>query len=462
MGIVGGIMVPHPPLIVPEVGQGEERIIEETTKAYHEAARFVAELSPETIVLSTPHSVLYADYFHISPGMSAHGDFAQFRAPQVKIAVDYDTQFVEALCSYADLQGFPAGTFGERNALLDHGTMVPLYFINQYYTSYRLVRIGLSGLSLAEHFRIGMMIRKRAEELNRRVVYVASGDLSHRLQKDGPYGFHPSGPVYDERIMDVMGRGDLEELLDFEEDLCEKASECGHRSFCMMAGALDGAAVDITRYSHQDVTGVGYGICTYRVRGTDDARHYLQKWEERQEARLKEKKEAEDAYVRLARASLEAYITKKEQIDVPEDVPEEMLKKRAGAFVSLHKEGRLRGCIGTIGPVQDNVAKEIIENAISASTRDPRFEPVTIEELPYLEYSVDVLGDTEVIDSPAQLDVKRYGVIVTKGAKRGLLLPNLDGVDTVEEQLSIARRKAGLRSDEAGCTLERFEVVRHY
>ena len=129
--------------------------------------------------------------------------------------------------------------------------------------------------------------------------------------------------------------------------------------------------------------------------------------------------------------------------------------------MSLKKDGRLRGCIGTICAVQKSVAEEIIENAISASVRDSRFEPVEPEELDRLVISVDVLGDTEKIDSPAQLDVKRYGVIVTKGYRRGLLLPNLDGVDTVEEQIAIAKRKAGIGETEQ-VELERFEVVRHF
>ena len=462
MAMLGGIMVPHPPLIVPAVGKGEEHIIDETTAAYETAAAFVAELQPETIVLSTPHSILYSDYFHISPGMGATGSLSQFRAAEEKFNVDYDTDFVTALCSLADARDFPAGTEGERNRNLDHGTMVPLYFINRVYRDYRLVRIGLSGLSLADHLRFGQMIAQVAQELKRRVVYVASGDLSHRLQPDGPYGFDPHGPVYDERIMDVMGRAAFDELMDFESDLCEKAAECGHRSFCMMAGALDGLALETKRLSHQDITGVGYGICTYRVTGEDPSRRMLAKWEQRKEEERKKQRAAEDAYVRLARQSLTAYITKGEQISVPADLPREMLEQQAGAFVSLHKEGQLRGCIGTIGPVQDNVALEIIENAISASTRDPRFSPVRPEEVDALEISVDVLGETEEIASPDELDVKRYGVIVTKGRKRGLLLPNLDGVDTVEEQLSIAKRKAGLRSDEEGCSLERFEVIRHH
>ena len=182
-----------------------------------------------------------------------------------------------------------------------------------------------------------------------------------------------------------------------------------------------------------------------------------------------------DIYVRLARRSLESCIREGRRISW-EEVKDELLKdeadkeaaeaglmgRRAGAFVSIHERGQLRGCIGTIGPVCDTLADEIIENAISASTRDPRFEPIEESELGELEISVDVLGETEDIGSPEQLDVKRYGVIVTKGYKRGLLLPNLDGVDSVAYQLAIAKQKAGLRPDEEGCSLQRFEVVRHY
>lgn len=131
-------------------------------------------------------------------------------------------------------------------------------------------------------------------------------------------------------------------------------------------------------------------------------------------------------------------------------------------FVSLKEEGKLRGCIGTVAPVRGSVAEEIIENAVSAAVRDPRFHAVEPEELERLVYSVDVLGETEAIDSPEELDVKRYGVVVSRGRRRGLLLPNLEGVDTVEEQIDIARRKAGIPEDAEDISLERFEVVRHF
>ena len=174
-----------------------------------------------------------------------------------------------------------------------------------------------------------------------------------------------------------------------------------------------------------------------------------------------EKRAKEDAFVRLARAVINAWIRERKRLPLPDDLPPEMTWQRAGTFVSLHKDGRLRGCIGTIQPVRSSVAEEIAENAISAATRDPRFSPVRPEELDSLEISVDVLSEPESISSKAELDVKRYGVIVSKGGRRGLLLPNLDGVDSIDEQIAIALQKAGISRHEKGIELQRFEVVRH-
>ena len=158
---------------------------------------------------------------------------------------------------------------------------------------------------------------------------------------------------------------------------------------------------------------------------------------------------------------MEAYVLRREMIKVPDGLPEEMLKQQAGAFVSIHKHGDLRGCIGTIAPTRSCVAEEIIGNAISASTRDPRFPAIQPDELKWLDINVDVLGEPEDIESEDELDVKRYGVIVSSGRKRGLLLPDLDGVDTVEQQVDIAMRKGGISKFEK-YKLQRFEVIRHY
>jgi AmmeMemoRadiSam system protein A/AmmeMemoRadiSam system protein B len=460
MAVTGGIMVPHPPLIIPEVGRGRESCIQETIDACTQAGAFVRALAPETVVIVSPHSIMYSDYINISPGESASGSFRDFGAGGVGFHERYDREFADLLAARAEKAGIPAGTSGEQKKELDHGTMIPLWFIRRAPADFRIVRIGISGLPLSVHYRLGIEIQKTAEALGRRVVFVASGDLSHKLKKEGPYGFDPDGPVYDRKIMEVMGSGEFDRLLDFDEVFCEKAAECGHRSFVMMAGALDGKALEIRTLSHQDVTGVGYGVCTFRVTGEDTGRHFLAEWYNRRRAALDSKKAAEDPYVKLARASIETYIRTGKRLRIPKGLPANLTDRRAGVFVSLRLEGQLRGCIGTIRPVCGSVAEEIVQNAVSAAVHDPRFRPVSEGELDRLEYSVDVLGPTEPVHSPEELDVKRYGIVVSSGGRRGLLLPNLDGVDTVRQQIAIARQKAGIAPYE-DVELERFEVVRH-
>lgn len=460
MAILAAFMVPHPPMIVPAVGRGGEAQVQETIDAYEKVADEIAKLSPDTIIITSPHSIMYSDYFHISPGKGAKGSFARFNAPEVSFQEEYDTELVDRINEIAYDASFPAGTLGERDPELDHGTMVPLWFIRKKYAKGQIVRIGLSGLGLLDHYRLGQMIQEAVDEVNRKVVFVASGDLSHKLQDYGPYGFAKEGPVYDQRIMDVAGRAAFDEMFDFKEDFCEKAAECGHRSFVIMAGALDGKAVDANVYSHQDVTGVGYGIASFYVTGEDENRRFRDTYLAKLNAHLQDSQEPTDEYVKLAKKSLESYILRGKVLDMPDDLPKELVSKQAGAFVSIHKAGRLRGCIGTILPTTECVAAEIIQNAISASTRDTRFNPISPEELPDLEINVDVLSEPEPISSPDELDVKRYGVIVSNGNRRGLLLPDLDGVDSVTQQISIARQKGGIGMDEP-VQLQRFEVIRH-
>ena len=171
MGIPAGIMVPHPPLIVPAVGRGEERVIAATVGAYERAAAFVMSFAPETLIVVSPHTAMYADYFHVSPGAGASGNFAQFGAPQEAFDAAYDAEFVRELEAAAKESGFPAGTLGERDKRLDHGVMVPLYFLSRAAGKLpKAVRVGLSGLSLAEHYKFGRLIAETAEKLGRRAA----------------------------------------------------------------------------------------------------------------------------------------------------------------------------------------------------------------------------------------------------------------------------------------------------
>jgi len=461
MAMTGAIIVPHPPLILPQVGRGQEAAIASTIAAYRAAAAKVAEWRPEALILATPHVVCYADYFHISPGEGAEGDMSAFEAPGLKLRVEYDLDLRREIIALAGSAGLQAGTLGERDKRLDHGAFIPLYFLREAGVSCPVVRMGLSGFSPLEHYRLGECAQMAALSLGRRVAFIASGDLSHKLRADGPYGYAKEGPEFDRAVTAAMAKGDFLSLLTMDAELAEGAAECGLRAFQMMAGALDGLAAEPELMSYEGPYGVGYGVAAFTVTGQDEARRVGEKYTLAERRRLELRRAGEDAWVRLARLSLEGYITGGRRLDEPpEGLPAELTESAAGAFVSLTLNGRLRGCIGTISPVCGRLWQEIARNAVSAGTEDPRFDPVTAEELPNLEYKVDVLGQPEDISSVAELDVKRYGVIVSRGRRRGLLLPDLAGVDTPEQQVDIARQKGGIGEDEP-YTLQRFQVVRH-
>lgn len=460
MSLIGAFIVPHPPLIVPEIGRGEQLKIQKTIDAYQNIAKQIAVLKPDTIILSTPHSVLYSDYFHISPGHSAEGDFRMFGAPSVKVKVDYDNTLVDLITSVAHKNHIDAGTSGQKEKSLDHGTMVPLYFINKEYRDYKLVRISLSGFSPITHYKYGKSIGEAIKQSKKKVVWVASGDLSHKLKKDGPYGLAKEGPIFDDEITKAISQGDFQKFLTFDEDFCEKAAECGLRSFIMMSGALDGKQVQPELLSYEGPFGVGYAVASFKILGFDENRHFDQIYEANEIKKIEKIKKVEDSFVSLARQSLEYYIKNHKPLTRPENLPDEMVKHQAGVFVSIKMDERLRGCIGTIYPITACIADEIIQNAISSGTQDYRFNSISERELPNLVFSVDVLGKPEPIQSIDDLDVKRYGVIVRFGSKSGLLLPNLEGIDTPEDQVDIALRKAGIKEDQP-YTMQRFEVIRH-
>lgn len=440
MPLLAALFTPHPPLILPPVGRGEEKGIQATVDAMQECARRVAALKPDTIVVISPHATVYADYFHISPGKLAAGDFRRFSAPQVKIQVEYDEALRHLICQEAQKADLPVGVLGEVDAELDHGTMIPLFFIQQVYTDFRVVRMGFSGLSAETHAQYGQMMQKVFQQSPRNVVLLASGDLSHKLTVDGPYGFQEEGPQFDALVVAVIRENRLKELLTLPKPLCRRAAECGLRSLQMLAGCLEGLSVHSELLSYEGPFGVGYAVAWFELNRKEEVKH--------------------DPYVHLARQAVEHYVRYKASLPLPSDTPKELLTGKAATFVSLHRKGRLRGCIGTLEPWQENVAEEIIQNAVSACSRDPRFSPVRTDELQDLEISVDVLSVPEKIGSPGELQVKKYGVIVTSGHKRGVLLPDLHGVETVEEQVSIAMQKAGIRPGDT-MQLQRFKVTRH-
>jgi len=469
MPIVAACVVPHPPLIFPEVGRGQEKEIQDTVDGYRKAAAKIVSLRPDTVVIVSPHATAYADYIHISPGAGAEGSMRQFGVAKTLVKAEYDAPFVENLARLCEEAGLPAGTDGERDKSLDHGTMIPMRFILEASGQQgeggeiRFVRAGISRLPLPVHYEFGQLIAKTAGQLGRRTVIVASGDLSHRLLAEGPYGYTKEGPEFDKIVMeDVVGKADFGKLFEMPPDFCEKAGECGHRPLVVMAGALDGVSVTSEAYSHEGPFGVGYGIGFFEPEQADDSRRFLQRYLEREANEGEQRAASMSPQAALAWQTIVSHVKTGRKPAAPEDLPRELTDQRAGVFVSIKKHGELRGCIGTISPVTKSIAEEIRSNAVSASSHDPRFSPITADELPYLTVSVDVLGEAEDIAGEDELDPARYGVIVTLGGRRGLLLPDLEGIDDASTQVGIAMRKAGIPERERQrVSLQRFEVIRY-
>lgn len=466
--ILGSYIFPHPPIMIPEIGKGEEAKISQTVNSAKKASIDIKNKKPATIVITTPHGPAFSDYIYIPTDRSLKGNLGRFGAGGVKQEYKVNTELAEKIIQEARLQGIAAGDIEEsilkkhrHSKELDHGVTVPLYFVSKEYTEFKIVYISTAFLPFEDLYRFGMCIQKAVEESDEQVVFVSSGDLSHRLNEDAPYGYSKKGKEYDDLLVNSLKTLDIVTLLGLDEGFCESAGECGLRSFLMMFGAMDGYRLNSEVYSYEGPFGVGYSVARFdTIEKNGPSGQILDKIKKAGDKKLEEIKKNEDIYVKLARSALETYIREDRIIKIPDGLPKEMTSGRAGTFVSIKKSGQLRGCIGTIEPVRDSIAEEIIQNAISSGTGDPRFDPVEIAELDQLVYSVDILGKAESIKSLNELDVIRYGVIVRSGRRSGLLLPNLEGVDTPEQQVSIALQKAGIRSGEK-YEMERFEVVRH-
>lgn len=168
-----------------------------------------------------------------------------------------------------------------------------------------------------------------------------------------------------------------------------------------------------------------------------------------------------DPYIQLAKNAVEFYVKKGRTFPIPEKLTKEMVTKQAGVFVTLYKKENLRGCIGTFLPTKENIAQEIIDNAISACSRDYRFNPISVKELADLRYEVSILSKPKSVQNRNTLNCKKHGIIVKSGHKIGLLLPDLDGINSVNQQIEIACQKANINQKREPIELYSFLVEKH-
>jgi AmmeMemoRadiSam system protein A/AmmeMemoRadiSam system protein B len=428
--------------MVPEVGREAIAEVRGSIEAMREFTERLIESGAETVVLVSPHAPLEARAFVAYHDAQLYGDFANFRAPETRVEALLDEEMLNAISRAASQQDFDV--VGIHGHDLDHGTTVPLYFLQRNGWRGRVVALGYSFLSDEDHLRFGSCIKQAADEAGRAVAFVASGDLSHRLKPEAPAGYYPQAYLFDQEVIEAIRDAQPERIIHIDPDLRKMAGECGYRSLLVALGVAANASQDYEVLHYEAPFGVGYMVGQF-TRQTISAKEKASEQNETDAERQAKRKEAKQLLA-LARCAIETFIRKGYMIEKPES-PGAMLKQPAACFVSIKNfEGELRGCIGTIEPAKETLAEELIANAISSATRDPRFPPVIPEELPNLRYSVDVLSTPEPVKFE-ELDPKVYGVIVEdeSGRHRGLLLPDLQGVETARQQVDIATRKAGIR-----------------
>ncbi len=452
-------ITPHPPLIIPGVSPGDISRVRQTVSGMERLSLRISEAEPELLIVISPHGPLLYDGIAVLEGPWLEGDFSDFGAPGAKVRLETDSALLEQL--QRETEGEPlrpvivgAGDGRHRRKLsLDHGAAVPLYYLQQAGLSVPGLHLTYTFAPKGDLYRFGQALRRAVEARGLPAAVIASGDLSHRLIPGAPSGYNPRGAEYDRLMVELLRQGRVQDILDLDEKFVEEAGECALRSFLIALGMFSRQLFKTEIFSYEGPFGVGYLVAELRPAGAGGEKQPANG------ATRGGKAGNPGGQVELARNALRHYLEHGRPLTPPESLPAE-LSMPAGAFVSLKKGGELRGCIGTVEPLRKSLAEEIIMNAVSAGVRDPRFDPVRVEEIDELDFSVDVLMPPERIEGPGELDPKRYGVLLRSGQRSGLLLPDLEGVDTAAEQIAIARRKAGIGPHET-VELYRFEVRRY-
>jgi len=455
-----GVISPHPPIFVPGVGGSRAHTTQASLDALGAMAEALAAFGPESLVIMSPHAPAVADGIAVDDSESFSGSLGQFGDPSA-YHWPGDPVLAHAILSELEHAGIPClpRSAGPRlkAGWLDHATIVPLSFLDPS-QRHPIVIMSLSYLSYESHRLAGRAVRAAADRTGRRIAFIASGDMSHRLTPDAPAGYSPRAVDLDTEIRSLVEQGALSQLMHIDPDLVDAGGECGLRSFITLGGYAGEDPVPTRVLAYEGPWGVGYlsALVGAEALAACDTRGFQRTPETGHKGGMAGDDRSE--IVALARTTITNHLQGHADAHPPA-LSDADYPARAGTFVSLHRGGGLRGCIGTILPTQDTLAKEVMANAIQAAFHDPRFPPLSAEELADLEISVDVLHEPEscTID---ELDPKRYGVVTSSGWRRGLLLPDLEGVDDVTTQVAIAMQKAGIRPGEP-CSYERFRVDRY-
>ncbi len=418
--------------------------MEKTYKALENLCCRVKEAGAETLVIITPHGPVHSDAVTVMSGEKLKGDFAGFGAGSVALELQTDRELLNELKQQAEQAGVKVA-FREEGRL-DHGVTVPLYYLYQ--------QLRIPGLAMAfsmepssRQYEFGVILQKAIEKRGLKTAVIASGDLSHRLTPQAPAGYDPGAKEFDRTLVQLLREYRVEDILGMDQSLIDRAGECGFRSLVILLGCLKGMEVKQEVLSYEGPFGVGYMVASFEPVNISEPERQNSSSCSRPDACTNKRQDRAlkgEELTGLARQSLQNYLLDGKPLPGPEKMVPELEEEKSGVFVSLKKKGRLRGCIGTVMPACDNLAREIAVNAVKAGFEDPRFPPLRAGELEEITVSVDVLSPMEQVEDISRLDPRYYGLLVVSGKKSGLLLPDLEGIDTVEEQLRVAMQKGGI------------------
>jgi len=448
--IVFAGLMPHAPILVPGVGRKRLADAAATARAMKLVADHAMAAQPDTIVLISPHAPRLPGAFGLWQASHLHGSLEIFGSPEDAVDLPVDRTFARHLEQEAGRRGLHFWDIS--HGPLDHGALVPLWYLTASGWKGPTVILGLNDPGDGGLVELGQAIAGTARGLKRRIAVIASGDMSHRLTRSAPCGFHPQAHRFDETFIGLLREDRPADLPRIDPDLQDAAAE-DVVDATMVALAASGFHTEGHQVlSYEGPFGVGYGVAILfeppkpTETGTPP--------EAGQARRITHFADLPT----VARCAVEMEL--RSGPVVPPFAADGELAACRGVFVTLrNSDGELRGCMGTLVPRERDLVAETWRNALAAALRDNRFSPVTVAELSNLEYEVTVLGELEPIESPAELDPARYGVVVSSlDGRKGVLLPAIAGIESVDQQLEIARRKADLEPGEP-VSLQRFEVI---
>lgn len=446
-GTVCAVLMPHAPILVPEVGGERSGAAAASCRAMRAAANCLLSHRPETVMLISPHAPRQPHAFGVWADELLRGSFAEFGAPEAEVTLPLDGPFAHAIA--AEMRARDLQTWFIRHHPMDHGALVPLWFLAEAGWSGPTVILGLTHPSDRGLIAVGQAIAAAARSLPRRLALVASGDLSHRLTANAPGGFHPQARQFDETFIRLVRTGDYRRIESLGWDEREVAAEDAVDSTLIAAAAVSWQATGHQVLNYEGPFGVGYGVAILfaETPNSPDA-----------DATGTTLGKGDGALLpRLARRSVEMALQGSHELPPPPTGG--YLDQQRGVFVTIRQPGgQLRGCRGTFEPVCPNVAAETWRSARLAALQDSRFTPVTTEEMGGLRFEVNVLHSPEAVASVDELDPSRYGVVVSStDGRHALLLPGIEAIQTAEQQLRCAREKGAIGWDEA-VAIRRFQA----